>query len=318
MRWTWPFVCLAAACTPAVTERSGAISGGASDVVDVAVVGVYDDATGATCTGSLVAPDLVVTGQHCVAPVVNIGACDQAGFGAPASPTTFYITTKPMFTFTPSDYHAVAEIVIPPGTGFCGRDIALLRLADQVPSAEASPIAPRVDVAVAAAETFSAVGYGGTDDNGTGAGERRRRDGLTVVCTGAGCATPFLGAEEWRGDEGTCQGDSGGPALDGSGTVIGVVSRGSVGCIAPVYTAIAPHRTWLITEALRAAMMGGYPPPAWTGAVPGDGAEPDPVPDAPPAADETDDGGGCRTSGGGSWLAIAFVLLVIHRRRRER
>src|SRR5687768_5584237 len=100
------------------------ISGGVADAIDVAVVGIVDDGSGATCTGSLIAPNLVVTAQHCVANVLSPGECSGATFGPPVKPTRLFVTTEAMLTFDPGDYHAVAAIRIPPGgDAFCGRDI---------------------------------------------------------------------------------------------------------------------------------------------------------------------------------------------------
>jgi hypothetical protein len=300
------------------------IRDGTSDATDVAVVGITDDASGATCTGALIAPDLVLTAQHCVAPVMNIGPCSQGTFGAPGSASSFYVTTRPMFTLNPADYHAVAEIRVPPGGDrFCGRDVVLLRLGAQVAASEAAPIAPRLAPAVQVAEEYSAIGYGATDDAGTGAGERRRRDGLAVACVGDGCASSFLDVAEWRGEAGVCQGDSGGPALDANGLVVGVASRGAFGCIDPTYTSVAAHGGWLVDEAVRAAGLGGYPPPPWTGvAPPVDAGMPDaPMPvDAAAGADASTaaDGGagGCCDAGGagtgpGDPVLAAAVLLVL-------
>jgi hypothetical protein len=298
------------------------IRGGVDDTVDVAVVGIVDDMTGATCTGSLIAPDLVMTAQHCVARVMNIGPCTQGEFAAPGAPAAYHVTTKPVIGFNPSDFRAVAEVRIPPGTGFCGRDLALLRLATRVPTTEARSIAPRLAPAPVAAEEYSAVGYGSTDDNGTGSGTRRRRDGMKVSCVGAGCASTFLGDAEWRGQEGTCQGDSGGPALAGDGRVTGVLSRGAVGCTMPTYTTVASHAAWLVDEAVRAAGLGGYPPPSWTGVGPPIDAGVDAAIDAPAGSDagidDDPDDGGCSTGGGAGGGALLVLAGLLPRARRRR
>jgi MYXO-CTERM domain-containing protein len=300
------------------------ISGGVADAVDVAVVGIVDNGSGATCTGSLIAPNLVVTAQHCVVDAVSPGACTDATFGSPVKATRFFVTTEPTLTFDPDDYHAVSEIRIPPGgDAFCGRDIALLVLTDVVATTEAAPIDPRLDPALAVAELYGAVGFGATDDQGTGTGERRRRDGLAVDCVGDGCASTFIGTGEWRGETGICGGDSGGPALDAAGAVVGVASRGSVGCDAPVYTRIDFHATWLVDEAVRAAGIGGYDLPIWAGGTPAPDAGV-PAADAEvPAADagsavDDPDAGGCGCSGSrdpGGLAVLALVALGVSRRR---
>ena len=84
MRWAcWLWIAAAAGCIgePDLESRSASISGGTDDVADVAVVGIVDNGSGASCTGALVAPDLVITAQHCVAAPQNIGMCSQGTFG---------------------------------------------------------------------------------------------------------------------------------------------------------------------------------------------------------------------------------------------
>lgn len=307
----WAVMVVVAGCDPELGARTEEISGGVDDAIDVAVVGIVDDATSATCTGTLVAPGLVLTAQHCVAQPIEVGACDRGSFGPPAPAARFHVTTRPAFTPAPADYHGVVEIRIPPGSGFCDRDVALLRLSAPIGAAEARPIAPRLDPPPAAAERYAAIGYGATDDLGTGAGTRRRRDGLAAACVGTACASTFLGAAEWRGEAGVCMGDSGGPALDEAGRVIGVASRGAVGCVAPTYVTVAAHADWLVDEAVRAAGLGGYPPPPWTGAMPPLDAGLD-----GPIDDAGDAGCGCNTSAPSPSFLLPLALLLYLRRRR--
>jgi hypothetical protein len=285
------------------------------DLDDVAVVGIYDDATGAQCTGALIAPDLVLTAQHCVAALGGPLDCPTTEFGPVGDPGTFFVTTEPTFTFEPSDYHAVAEIRIPPGDLVCGRDIAVLVLAAPIAAAEAEPIAVRLDVPVAPGELYAAVGYGAIDSDGTDAGQRRRRDGLVADCVGAAC-TPSGDAAEWRGEAGICQGDSGGPALDADGAVIGVVSRASFSCMDPIYASLVAHADWLGPQ-----LPGPEPTPD---AGPDASADPDAALDAdaaPDAAlDEPPSSGGCCDASGSasaSWLStlLAAVALIARRDR---
>jgi hypothetical protein len=246
--------------------------GGQPDPSDVGVVGVisFTQQSFGICSGTLIAPNLVLTAHHCVADILN-GAmgvdCGATSFGAPWSPSTFYVTTKEQLSQNMSDYHAVREVAVTPGSGLCGVDEALLFLSDNVSSSEAKPIVPRVDSALAEGEGYSAIGYGGTQDNGSGSGTRRRLDGLKVGCVGSDClryyGSQISAQHEWGGDHGICEGDSGGPAMDLQGRVVGVTSRGGAGCTYPIYGDVKAWGDWLKTNALHAAQLGGYDAAPW-------------------------------------------------------
>src|SRR5688572_11699796 len=95
--------------------HAAAIRDGYDDDVDVAVVGIVDTASNATCTGALIAPRLVLTAQHCVADLLGPFDCATTLFGPAHAPGRFLVTTRPMYSLDVSDYHAVAEVVVPPG-----------------------------------------------------------------------------------------------------------------------------------------------------------------------------------------------------------
>jgi len=280
-----------AACAPTadlgVTAQG--IANGVDDTTHTDVVGIaiFQSRGLATCTGSLIAPNLVLTARHCVSPVAAEGIlCSDATVGgtarsatvtsAPYAAASFTVTTDLTISLRGRNT-PVAEVLVPPdstGARFCGRDIALLRLATPVRTTEL--IRPRLDIAPQEGEVFTASGYGATTSEGTGSGRRRMREGLVVQHVGRALARlglTVLEESEWLADRGPCRGDSGGPALDEVGDVFGVLSRGSAqGCESPIYTRVDSYADWIRAQAARAAQLGGYAPPAWvTPPSPGSG-----------------------------------------------
>ena len=269
--------------TTRYTVSQQPIKGGYTDTEDKAVVGLVMFVGGGygTCSGTLITPNIVLTAQHCIAPVENEVqggvVCGYTSFGAPYDGDQIYITTDTVLSQDENNYYAVQDVVIPPGNELCGADIAILVLDEDVPSSEATPFPPRVDSPVAAdpsgltveSELYSAVGYGNTNDSwgwggGGGSGERRRLDNLYVYCEGSACGEPdYIYDTEWMGDTGVCQGDSGGPALDAESRVIGVVSRGSQGCTSPVYTSVFGWRDWIMGVVVDASQSTGAVVPGW-------------------------------------------------------
>lgn len=251
------------------------IMGGYDDTEDSAVVGMVTLSAGlGICSGSLISPNVVLTAQHCVAPLINGQGggvnCAITKFGQPYQTSGLFITTAAQMTVNPSIYTGVKDIIIPPGQGVCDRDVALLILSEPVPAEKAVPLAPRVDEplhtpspgAEPQGEEYSAIGFGSTSDAQGGSGKRRRRDNLNAWCTGSQCVfNPYK--NEWVGDTGVCSGDSGGPAVDLYGRVLGVASRGGAGCLYPVYGYVYAWGDWLKENVLAAAEDAGIDPPAW-------------------------------------------------------
>lgn len=250
-------------------EAALEIKGGYPDAGDRAVAGLLiTDRRGRvarTCSSTLIAPNLVLTAQHCIAEAPKLIACKTATFGEPVDASQVFATLGSAMWAADAPWIAARALLSPPdGNAVCGRDLALVVLSSPVRGSEVTPLAPRLDRPPEEGEVYSAVGFGDTEGRARDGGARRRRDGLHVECVGYGCGTQErVTGSEWRGESGICSGDSGGPAIDVAGRIIGVTSRGPAGCSDPIYGGLIAHRDWLVAEATRAAEAGDYDAPWW-------------------------------------------------------
>jgi secreted trypsin-like serine protease len=251
------------------------IVGGVTDHGHPAVVGVTATLPNALemCTGTLIAPTVVVTAGHCVV--------RPAGEAQYSSWTVAFGSAQPAPPEqTRAVKRAIAHPAYDPSTTGRGNDAAILLLSAPVTTVAPMAINRKALTRALVSKPLTVVGFGKNDgQNGTGLGTKRA---ATVPITDVRDLELSAGMPGRT----TCQGDSGGPWLmnmNGVPTIVGLTSYGPTGCTDAGF-------------ATRVDRVLDFIEPFLAGASP----EPEPEPEPPPA------GGGGGTSRSASGQNCCF------------
>jgi hypothetical protein len=230
-----------------------------------------------TCTGTMVAPNLLLTARHCVSNTDRGSLCRVNGTAVSGAKITGDLAPNDILVYTGTTAIAGVtdatkaaargkQIIRETATVLCNRDVAFVLLDTEL----TTPIAPiRLKTGARDGELLTAVGWGLTED-GFQPRKRIQRPNVPVTDVGPlafGAQTTIgLGNSEFLVGEAFCSGDSGGPAFSAKGAVVGVVSRGgngredeanrAVACIGPDTIGFYTHlgeKAALVTQAFTAS-----------------------------------------------------------------
>lgn len=215
------------------------------------------------CTGTVLAPNVVLTARHCVS-ALPAGAfyCDENGgpvdgggevpqYGATIDPTTIMIeangsSTNPRLPNASTSPRG-SMILVPAETNRCKTDVALIVLDPPIDDPVIAPV--QLEAVPAVGATLTAVGWGLSEVAGSLTAPRQRDVSVLAIGPRAG-ATPDDAVWDhfFTVSEGLCYGDSGSPGRAASGAVVGVAS----------FINFTAPPTTMASDCASAGISGGY------------------------------------------------------------
>lgn len=228
---------LALAAGLALSSPAQAIVGGRAASAEIAAHSVLIVSTrGASCTGTVLAPDLLLTAAHCVGP-----AADYAVALVDENPPRLIPATRIALhpRFDPGQFRSRTPTP----------DLALVKLAEPLP-ARLRPARLASDGIPPKGSSLLLAGYGMTSDGAEQTAGQLRTVSLPSIGTTGGIMVRLSKG----GGAGACTGDSGGPAFR-NGALAGVTSwvtaaGGKRGCGGVTgVTLVSLHRDWITSTA---------------------------------------------------------------------
>ena len=318
--------------SPTTGETSPPLYGGTPDATHPYAVGICFSLDGhcgkaqtARCTGSLIAPNLVLTARQCVDQGVVYGAqfCD-ATQSLMVEPRHYFVTTHddPYAIGAKAEWRDVISVMtVPPlavgDPPLCGKDIVLLLLAHSIPRSEAEPVqldlygelmpteVALVGRGAVAAQLVTLDGTTGVQVTDDGGKRRRSREHVPVLCLpgqASSCVQPDDSVPAGTFTAHPNQLVVGGASLPGD-LGAGIVDQMSF-AQAPVLLAVTSGSTW----------DGGQPAATFGTHVRSHATF---IANAMEfAAQVEEEPGGCSSTRGGSAVPALALLWLVRRRRR--
>jgi len=296
------------ACVDASTTssiESQIVGGQVANTTDFPTVVALETAPGQWfCTGSLIAPEWVLTAAHCVE-------------GETAATIKIRLDDNNINDTTGGQEVPVAQVTAHPGYNGIDwdNDVALIKLA--------TPITDRTPTKIhrsmpSPATSMIQVGYGAVDDNDMVAGVLHELVTTSIDCAQTGDASIMaqnVVCFDQRDGNGTCYGDSGGPSFVQVGDTLEVAAITSGGTVQSCLDGFDIQTSVYGELAFIDETMGTTPTDPTDPTDPNDPDPTNPDEDPDPAGSGTTSGG-CN-AGGSAGLLIGLAAFVLRRRRHQ-